>query len=242
MRRFVYLAAPLLLGLLTACGEQLLVEPELVTVPAGLARYHLPGTSEVHEERLEKFSIMRRQVSQAEYAACVDAGECPALETVDEVSAQLPAVGLSWQDASAYAAWLSRRSGHHYRLPRHGEWILAAASAYIDEAPVTEDPRNPARRWLAEYAQRASRERLPEALKPFGGYGSNEHGLQDAGGNVWEWTDTCFSGSGSDFCNIRIAAGRHPSVLSDFERNPTSGACSVGLPPTHLGLRLVREG
>ncbi len=38
MRRFVYLAAPLLLGLLTACGEQPLVEPELVTVPAGLAR------------------------------------------------------------------------------------------------------------------------------------------------------------------------------------------------------------
>ncbi|MHA3887658.1 formylglycine-generating enzyme family protein [Stutzerimonas degradans] len=242
MQRFRYCAAPLLLGLLSACGEPL-AGPELVVVPAGLARYHLPGSSDVQEEALQEFSIMRRQVSQAEYAMCVDEGDCPALEiAADETPAQLPAVGLSWQDANAYAAWLSRRSGHRYRLPRHGEWVLAAASAYIDEAPTVDDPNNPARRWLAEYAQRANRERLPEALKPFGGYGSNEYGLLDAGGNVWEWTDTCFSRNAGDFCGIRIAAGRHPAVLAEFERDPTSGACSVGQPPIHLGLRLVREG
>lgn len=242
MQRFVYRAAPLLLGLLTACSEPL-AEPDLVAVPAGLARYHLPGSGEVHEERLPGFSIMRRQVSQTEYAACVDDGDCPVLGTAtDETAAQLPVVGLSWQDANAYAAWLSRRSGHRYRLPRHAEWVLAAASAYADETPTVDDPDNPARRWLAEYAQRASRERLPEALKPFGGYGSNEYGLLDAGGNVWEWTDTCFSRNAGKFCGIRIAAGRHPSVLAEFERDPSSGACSVGQPPTHLGLRLVREG
>ncbi|WP_019340091.1 SUMF1/EgtB/PvdO family nonheme iron enzyme [Stutzerimonas stutzeri] len=241
MQRFVYRAAPLLLGLLAACGEPL-EEPDLIRVPAGLARYHLPGSSEVHEVPLQEFSIMQRQVSQAEYAACVADGDCPALESAaDEMVAQLPAVGLSWQDANAYAAWFSRRSGHHYRLPQHAEWVLAAASAYVDEVPTVDDPRNPARRWLAEYAQRASRERLPEALKTFGGYGSNEYGLLDAGGNVWEWTETCFSRNAGEFCGIRIAAGRHPSVLSEFERNPSSGACSVGQPPTHLGLRLVRD-
>lgn len=241
MQRFVYRAAPLLLGLLGACSEPL-PPPELVAVPAGLARFHLPGSSEVHEERLPGFSIMRRQVSQAEYAACVEEGDCPALETaLDRTAAQLPAVGLSWQDANAYAAWLSRRSGQRYRLPRHGEWVLAAASAYVDEAPTVDDPRNPARRWLAEYAQRASRERLPERLEPFGGYGRNEYGLLDASGNVWEWTDTCFSGNADAFCSIRIAAGRHPAVLAEFERDPSSGACSVGQPPTHLGLRLVRD-
>ena len=243
MERFVYRMAPVLLAaLLTACDKPL-VEPELVEVPAGLARYHVPGTGAVHEEHLDGFSIMRRQVSQAEYAACIDDGHCPALEeALDEAAAQLPVVGLSWLDAQAYAAWLSQRSGRHYRLPRHGEWVRAAASAYVDETPMVEDPTNPARRWLAEYAQRASRERLPEALQPFGGYGRNEFGLLDAGGNVWEWTDTCFSRTGDAFCGIRIAAGRHPSVLSEFERNPSSGACSVGQPPTHLGLRLVREG
>lgn len=242
MQRALYSAVPLLLGLLTACGAPV-QEPALVAVPAGLVRYHLPGSDEVHEERLAGFSIMRRQVSQAEYAACVADGDCPVLETAtDGTAADLPAVGLSWQDANAFAAWLSRRSGQRYRLPRHGEWVRAAASSYLDEAPVVDDPRNPARRWLAEYAQRANRERLPEALKPFGGHGSNEYGVLDAGGNVWEWTDTCFSPSAGEFCGIRIAAGRHPSVLAEFERDPASGACSVGLPPTHLGLRLIREG
>ena len=243
MERFVYRAVALLLAaLLSACDEPL-VEPELVEIPAGLARYYLPGTGKVHEEHLKSFAIMTRQVSQIEYAACINAGHCPVLEeAMDEAAAQLPVVGLSWLDAQAYAAWLSQRSGRHYRLPRHGEWIRAAASAYDEEEPMQDDPDNPARRWLAEYAQRASRERLSEVLQPFGGYGRNEYGLLDAGGNVWEWTDTCFSRSGEEFCSIRVAAGRHPSVLSEFERNPSSGACSVGQPPTHLGLRLVREG
>ena len=228
--------------LLAGCGQSF-SEPELVRVPGGLARYHLPGNSQVYEEHLAGFAIMRRQVSQAEYAACVAEAACPPASAERPLadSPVLPAVGLSWQDAQAYAAWLSRRSGEHYRLPRHGEWVLAAASAYVEEAPVSDDPDNPARRWLAEYAQRASRERLPKTLKAFGGYGQNEHGLQDMAGNVWEWTDTCFSRNAGEFCGIRIAAGRHPSVLADFERNPISGACSVGQPPTHLGVRLVRE-
>lgn len=242
MKRLMHCAAPFLLGLLSACVEPL-PGPEVVVVPAGTARYHLPGSSNAQEETLQGFSIMQRQVSQAEYAMCVEEGECPALEIApDQASTQLPAVGLSWHDANAYAAWLSRRSGHRYRLPRHGEWVLAAASAYVDEAPAVDDPQNPARRWLAEYSQRANRERLPGTLKAFGGYGRNEFGLLDAGGNVWEWTDTCFSRNAGEFCSIRIAAGRHPAVLADFERNPASGACSVGQPPTHLGLRLVREG
>ncbi|GEM_PF-4575131 len=57
MQRFRYCAAPLLLGLLIACGEPL-AGPELVVVPAGLARYHLPGSSDVQEEALQEFSIM----------------------------------------------------------------------------------------------------------------------------------------------------------------------------------------
>ena len=56
--------------LLAGCGQSF-SEPELVRVPGGLARYHLPGNSQVYEEHLAGFAIMRRQVSQAEYAACV---------------------------------------------------------------------------------------------------------------------------------------------------------------------------
>lgn len=219
----------------------------LVDVGAGEVRYQLPGAALPVTEQLEGFAIMQRQVSQAEYAACIDAGACAVLErSAQAVAVDLPAVGLSWLDASAYAAWLSQRSGEHYRLPRYGEWLLAAGSAYVEETALVDDPHDPARRWLAEYEREARRGAPSPELKVFGGHGRNAQGLVDVAGNVWEWTDSCFAQPAGalpadGFCGIRIAAGRHPSGLSDFVRDPVSGACSVGLPPTHLGLRLVRD-
>lgn len=234
--------------LLPGCGPGLpAVEVVLVEVPAGEVRYQLPGAVLSVTEQLEGFAIMQRQVSQAEYAACVDAGACAAQDRPAQPAAlDLPAVGLSWLDSSAYAAWLSQRSGERYRLPRYGEWLLAAGSAYVEETVLVDDPRDPARRWLAEYEREARRGAPSAELKVFGGHGRNVHGLVDVAGNVWEWTDSCFGQPAGalpadGFCGIRIAAGRHPSGLSDFIRDPISGACSVGLPPTHLGLRLVRD-
>ncbi|KAF5434841.1 Formylglycine-generating protein [Candidatus Methanophagaceae archaeon] len=33
-----------------------------------------------------------------------------------------PVVGISWYEAEAYANWLSKRTGHRYRLPTEAEW------------------------------------------------------------------------------------------------------------------------
>lgn len=200
--------------------------------------------------------IAKRQVSQAEYAVCVAEGACKPLDRAhrDNLAPDLPAVGVSWRDATAYAEWLSKKTGEAYRLPTYLEWVYAAGSAYKEDVILDDfDINNPAQRWLAEYALESQRKTSVDGtLRPFGGFGVNDQNLMDMAGNVWEWTDTCHVRQHIDSdgakvllsnenCGVRVVAGAHRSYIPDFIRDAKSGACSVGVPPSHLGFRLVRD-
>ena len=98
----------------------------------------------------QPLSIMKHQVSAADYQRCVDAAGCRALSAGVQALADRPAVQVSWHDADAYAAWLSRKTGEHYRLPTDEEWAYAAGSHYKDDnLPV--DANDPSKRWIARY-------------------------------------------------------------------------------------------
>ncbi|MEN4923134.1 SUMF1/EgtB/PvdO family nonheme iron enzyme [Achromobacter spanius] len=275
--RFLQIAAAISL-LFTACGpadRARFALPELTRLPPGEVSYQPPGEAlrngypvtpaPVTSRHKRGVAIMTRQVSQAEYAACVRAGACKPLDPAhrEAYSPQLPATGISWSDATAYAAWLSGSTGQRFRLPHYAEWVYAAGEAYREEAPadLPDDggaaAGDPAQRWLAEYEQQSRRggQAADTQVRPFGGYGVNAAGLKDMAGSVWDWTSDCHSrrmldasgGSADDDaalsrnCGIRVAAGRHIAYLPDFIRDPKSGACSVGVPPANLGLRLVLE-
>jgi formylglycine-generating enzyme required for sulfatase activity len=195
-------------------------------------------------------AIMKHQVSSTDYQACVDDGACRALDRGVVVAADRPAVQISWHDANGYAAWLSRKSGETWRLPTDEEWAFAAGSKFKDDGIVIDD-NDPAKRWIARYEREADRAPFDPGTRSFGSFGSNENGLQDVGGNVWEWTASCFvrrvlddAGkvvSESPNCGVRVVEGQHRAYVTDFIRDAKAGGCAVGVPPDNLGFRLVVE-
>ncbi|EYD77239.1 Nitrite reductase accessory protein NirV [Rubellimicrobium mesophilum DSM 19309] len=228
--------------------------PELVTVSAGSWDWRPAGTWRQDGRQMdppiqrldatEPLQIMRYQVSRADYATCVADGACIA---ADPGPADEPQTGVSWHDATAYAAWLSDRTGQTWRLPTDSEWQRAAAERWTDDALGGGDWTD---RWLVRYDREAGFEKDP-LVRPQGAWGANSHGVEDLAGNVWEWTDDCSTNGTlgpdgrpadrADYCGARVVEGKHRAVVIDFVRDASAGGCAAGVPPDHLGFRLVRE-
>jgi formylglycine-generating enzyme required for sulfatase activity len=195
-------------------------------------------------------AIMQHQVSSYDYQRCVADGACRALDRGVVIAVDRPAVQVSWHDANGYAAWLSRKTGETYRLPTDEEWAVAAGSKFKDDGVVIDD-NDPSKRWIARYEREADRPPSDAGTRVFGSFGSNENGLQDLGGNVWEWTASCFvrhvldnAGdilSKNPNCGVRVVEGQHRAYVTDFIRDAKAGGCAVGVPPDNLGFRLVVE-
>jgi len=194
---------------------------------------------------------MNHQVTAGEYARCAEDGGCPKIPHASAM-ADRPMVGVSWRDATAYAEWLTNKTGVLHRLPTDEEWVFAAGEKVRDEALPLVDPADPAQAWIARYEAEANRAR-PGAFdpQPVGSFGRNENGLQDFGGNIWEWTNSCFlritleptgvARVTNTNCGVRVVQGAHRTYMTDFIRDPRTGGCAAGVPPANLGFRLVVE-
>ncbi|WP_243253594.1 SUMF1/EgtB/PvdO family nonheme iron enzyme [Pseudosulfitobacter sp. DSM 107133] len=237
---------------------------QVVSVPAGEVRVHLLGSFSKDDKTIDppgqtlqvpSFQIMKYQVTRGQYSECVQMGICDAVTTdARTAGAALPQTQVSWRDATRYADWMSGQTGQRWRLPSVGEWQRAAAERYPEQAgrvsaTFTQDP---GARMLAQYENgKIARVDREAALQPVGALGENSLGIADMAGHVWEWTDGCFArgvirpdGSlerSADYCGVRIAAGAHHAAVIHFVRDASVGGCAVGLPPDHLGFRLVRS-
>jgi|GEM_PF-1315784 len=121
-----------------------------------------------------------------------------------------PVVCVTHADASAYANWLSQRTGSRYRLPTEAEWEYA-----VRATPAIDRHRYAARYWgddsegkqQCDYANGADQTAKSISGKdwtladcfddyaytaPVGSFRPTLLGLYDLLGNVWEWTADCW--------------------------------------------------
>ena len=81
-----------------------------------------------HKVTLNRFYISRYEVTFQEYDRFAQATGRTLPNDQGWGRGDRPVINVSWDDAVAYAQWLSTNTGYTYRLPTEAEWEYAASS------------------------------------------------------------------------------------------------------------------
>ncbi len=214
-------------------------EPVMVEIPAGVFEMGDtngdPDEKPVHPVRFAKsFDIGKTEVTFAEYDLFAAATGRDKPSDEDWGRGKLPAINVSWEDAVAYAEWLTERTGLKYRLPSEAEWEYAAraTSTTVRYWPENSAGEKDAACTYANVFDKKNEShikgRYPGITRepfdcadefpftaPVGQFIANQWGLHDMLGNVWEWNQDCY-------------VDRYEGAPSDGSpRESTGGDCSL---------------
>ena len=175
--------------------------PEMVVVPEGSFRMGSPPSEEgrsdsegpVHRVRIaEPFAVGKYEVTFEEWDACERDGGCGGYWPDDEGRGRgsRPVIHVSWEDAQAYVAWLSRKTGEAYRLLSEAEWEYAARAGTTTRYHWRDDIG-----WNRANCDGCGNRWDARGTVPVGSFPANAFGLYDVHGNVWEWVEDCWNGS-----------------------------------------------
>ncbi|HEY5762536.1 MAG TPA: SUMF1/EgtB/PvdO family nonheme iron enzyme [Rhodocyclaceae bacterium] len=204
--------------------------PELVIVPpgsfemgdpdsgGGLSFVPFVGGSEGPRHTVtisQPFAAGRHEVTFAEWDACVADKACTHRpEDHGWGRDRRPVVGVSWVDAQQYLAWLSRRTGHSYRLLTEAEWEYAARAG-----AATSYPWGHAIGSKLANCKGCGSQWDNQQTAPVGSFAANAFGLHDVLGNASDWVEDC--------------------SVSGYEEAPTDGSARI---KDGCGSRVLRGG
>jgi formylglycine-generating enzyme required for sulfatase activity len=160
-----------------------------------------------------RFAIARYATAWRDVAPfCAETGRC-----APQADPTHPVTGFTIEDAEAFAAWLSARTGFRYRIPTLAEWRLAAGAAPID-------PNRNCQLQVAGVSRGTAP--VPVTMGELNGFG-----LVNALGNVQEWV--------REGDRLRAAGGAYTDPISrceaGFARDHNGASDAV------TGFRLLRE-
>lgn len=203
--------------------------PDMVVIPAGSFNMGSPDSEDsrhsdegpVHRVKITTFALGKTEITRGQFAAFVKKAKystgdkCWTLEggTFRDrgnrnwhdlgylQNDKHPVSCISWNDAQAYAEWLSRKTGKKYRLPTEAEWEYAARGKTLTSRYWGDNPDDACT--YANVADKTAEKKLQGAsswwihkctdgfpnTSPVSSFKANAFKLNDMLGNLWEWTE-----------------------------------------------------
>ena len=185
---------------------------EMVFVPAGsFSAGSRPGEGSGNEHprhrvNLQAFYMDKYEVTVGRYKAFLRAngrGSAPG-STPDSSLDNYPVVGVTREDAEAYAEWAGKR------LPTEAEWEYACRAGTSTRYGIG----NSIDHDKANYAGAKGKDKW-NGVAPVGSFAPNAWGLCDMSGNVWEW------------CRDWYSRNYYANCPTDCPKGPSKGTQAV---------------
>lgn len=196
-----------------SCTEEL--GENMVCIEPGCTNiYDIYGTDDIYESRnklgciFSAFGMGKYEVTYEAFKQYVKATGREMPNEYYQRRGNHPIIRVSWYDATAYAEWLSKKTGKRYRLPTEVEWVYAARAGTTTRYFWGDRPEEACRyanvgdagsgrSWGDPMIGEIKRGRIEDIflcddgyarLAPVGQFLSNPWGLYDMLGNASEWT------------------------------------------------------
>jgi formylglycine-generating enzyme required for sulfatase activity len=191
------------------CPELVSVAPGQFLVGAGGQGIAQPSASATPQEVVvdKPFAIGRYEITFDDWERCVKDGACTTQPSDDGWGrGRRPIIHVSYNDITEqYLPWLSKISGHTYRLPTESEWELASQGGSKSSLSRIQEAGSKAQLACTYGNSSDVSAKTREAIwagvgcndgfvytAPVGSLKSNSLGIYDMHGNVWEWVSDCW--------------------------------------------------
>ena len=174
------------------CPEMVVIAPGRFTMgsPVG-EKGRSDNESPQHEVTIGyALAVGKFPVTFAEWGACLKDGGCNGYSPSDNDwgRGRQPVINVNWSDAKAYLIWLPAKTGHNYRLLSEAKYEYAARAGTTTARYWGEDIGD-------NNADCSACGSIYDGKQtaPVGSFAPNAFGLYDMLGNVWEWTEDCWT-------------------------------------------------
>jgi formylglycine-generating enzyme required for sulfatase activity len=217
-----------------------------------------PDEGPVHEVCVDGFWIGKYEVTNGSYRKFRAEHDSKSYQGNSLNGDNQPVVNISWEDAKAFADWLTKQYGGQnlFRLPREAEWEYACRAGTKTARYWGDNPHEAckhenvadqtAKRHWSHFITHNCDDGYP-VTAPVGRFQPNPFGLYDMLGNVMEWCEDVYNKDAyskhqqkkpfyTDEGLFRVSRG------GSWYYEPSNGRCAYRHSDSHANERTIDQG